>query len=141
MRFLSLQGVPPVALGCARRYHWRERPHSPRRLSGQICFRIFREGYEMKVNEATVRHVARLARIKVSAEEAKNLERELSGILDWVEQLDEVDTSQVEPMTRMAGMALPRRDDEVTDGGYADDIVKNAPAGEDHFFMVPKVVE
>ena len=95
----------------------------------------------MKVNEATVRHVARLARIKVSAAEAKNLERELSGILDWVEQLGEVDTSQVEPMTRMAGMALPRRDDEVTDGGYADAIVKNAPASEDHFFMVPKVVE
>lgn len=95
----------------------------------------------MKVNEATVRHVARLARIKVSAQEAKNLERELSGILEWVEQLGEVDTSKVEPMTRVEGMALPRRDDEITDGGYASAVVKNAPASEDHFFMVPKVVE
>lgn len=95
----------------------------------------------MKVDEATVRHVARLARIRVSAKDAKNLERELSGILEWVEQLGEVDTTAVEPMTRVEGMALPRRDDEITDGGYADAVVKNAPVSDDHFFVVPKVVE
>jgi aspartyl-tRNA(Asn)/glutamyl-tRNA(Gln) amidotransferase subunit C len=95
----------------------------------------------MKVDEATVRHVARLARIKVSGQEAKSLERELTAILDWVDQLNEVDTSQVEPMTRVEGMALPKRADVVTDGGIAGDIVKNAPLTEDHFFLVPKVVE
>ena len=95
----------------------------------------------MKVDEATVRHVARLARIKVSAEEAKSLQKELSAILDWVEQLDEVDTRNVEPMTRVEGLALPKRADVVTNGGIADQIVGNAPLTEDHFFLVPKVVE
>lgn len=95
----------------------------------------------MKVDEATVRHVARLARIKVSEQEATRLKNDLSGILDWVEQLGEVDTSNVEPMTRVESMALPRRADKITDGGYAEAIVQNAPASEDHFFMVPKVVE
>lgn len=95
----------------------------------------------MKVDEATVRHVARLARIKVSAVEAKSLQSELSAILDWVEQLDEVDTANTEPMTRIEGLALPRRADVVTDGGIADQIVQNAPLTEDHFFLVPKVVE
>lgn len=95
----------------------------------------------MKVDEGTVRHVARLARIKVSGQEAKSLQRELTAILDWVEQLDEVDTSDVEPMTRIEGMTLPKRRDEVTDGGIPDLVVKNAPLTEDHFFLVPKVVE
>ncbi len=95
----------------------------------------------MKVDEATVRHVARLARIKVSPKEAKALEKELSAILDWVEQLDEVDTGAVEPMTRVEAMALKKREDKVTDGGIPDLIVKNAPLTEDHFFLVPKVVE
>lgn len=95
----------------------------------------------MKVDEATVRHVARLARIKVSGEEATRLKNDLSGILEWVEQLSEVDTSQVEPTTRVENMALPKRTDKVIDGGYPDAVVKNAPASEDHFFMVPKVVE
>ena len=95
----------------------------------------------MKVDEATVRHVARLARIKVSGQEAKSLQRELSSILDWVEQLSEVDTADVEPMTRVEGMSLPQRRDEVTDGGIPELILKNAPLTEDHFFLVPKVVE
>ena len=95
----------------------------------------------MKVDEATVRKIARLARIKVTDEEAKALEKELSGILDWVKQLDEVDTANVEPMTRVTPMVLKKRADRVTDGGIADDIVANAPAREDHFFVVPKVVE
>jgi aspartyl-tRNA(Asn)/glutamyl-tRNA(Gln) amidotransferase subunit C len=95
----------------------------------------------MKVDEATVRHVARLARIKVTPQEAKSLERELTAILDWVEQLGEVDTSDVEPMTRVEGVPLPQRADKVTDGGIAEQIVANAPLTEDHFFVVPKVVE
>jgi aspartyl-tRNA(Asn)/glutamyl-tRNA(Gln) amidotransferase subunit C len=119
-------GVICVAMGCAHRS----------RSSA-----LFREGQTMKVDEATVRHVARLARIKVSAVEAKSLQSELSAILDWVEQLDEVDTANTEPMTRIEGLALPRRADVVTDGGIADQIVQNAPLTEDHFFLVPKVVE
>jgi aspartyl-tRNA(Asn)/glutamyl-tRNA(Gln) amidotransferase subunit C len=95
----------------------------------------------MQIDEATVRHVARLARIKVTDQEAANLKRELTSILDWVEQLGEVDTSAVEPMTRMGDMTLPRRKDEVTDGEMAEAIVKNAPLTEDHYFLVPKVVE
>jgi aspartyl-tRNA(Asn)/glutamyl-tRNA(Gln) amidotransferase subunit C len=95
----------------------------------------------MQVDEATVKRIARLARIKVSAAEAKGLEKELSGILDWVRQLDEVDTAAVEPMTRVVPIELKRREDKVTDGNIADDIVKNAPLTEDHYFVVPKVVE
>jgi aspartyl-tRNA(Asn)/glutamyl-tRNA(Gln) amidotransferase subunit C len=99
------------------------------------------EGQSMKVDEATVRHVARLARIKVTPEQAKALEGELSAILDWVEQLGEVDTANVEPMTRVEAMALPKREDKVTDGDIPDLVVKNAPLTEDNFFLVPKVVE
>jgi aspartyl-tRNA(Asn)/glutamyl-tRNA(Gln) amidotransferase subunit C len=95
----------------------------------------------MEVDEATVRRIARLARIKISDAEAKGLDKELNGILDWVRQLDEVDTSSVEPMTRVVPIELRRREDKVTDGDKADDIVKNAPLVEDHYFVVPKVVE
>jgi len=95
----------------------------------------------MQVDAATVLRIARLARIKVTEEEAKALEKELSGILDWVKQLDEVDTSGIEPMTRVIPMTLKQRPDVVTDGGIADDVLANAPAREDHFFVVPKVVE
>jgi aspartyl-tRNA(Asn)/glutamyl-tRNA(Gln) amidotransferase subunit C len=95
----------------------------------------------MEVDEDTVRRIARLARIKVTDAEAKALEKELSGILDWVKQLDEVDTSGVEPLTAVVSTSLKMREDRVTDGGIADDVVANAPAREDHFFVVPKVVE
>ncbi|MCL4767173.1 MAG: Asp-tRNA(Asn)/Glu-tRNA(Gln) amidotransferase subunit GatC [Hyphomicrobiaceae bacterium] len=95
----------------------------------------------MQVDETTVRRIARLARIKITDEEARGLEQELSGILDWVEQLGEVDTSAVEPMTRVVPIGLKKRRDEVTDGGIADDIIGNAPMTDDHFFVVPKVVE
>jgi aspartyl-tRNA(Asn)/glutamyl-tRNA(Gln) amidotransferase subunit C len=95
----------------------------------------------MAVDEDTVRRIARLARIKVTDAEAKALETELSGILDWVEQLGEVDTQGVEPMTRVTPMTLKMRSDVVTDGEIPDAIVANAPAREDHFFVVPKVVE
>jgi aspartyl-tRNA(Asn)/glutamyl-tRNA(Gln) amidotransferase subunit C len=95
----------------------------------------------MQVDAATVRRIARLARMKVTDEEAKALEKELSGILDWVKQLEEVDTSGVEPLTRVIPMTLKKRPDTVTDGGIADDIILNAPAHHGHFFVVPKVVE
>jgi aspartyl-tRNA(Asn)/glutamyl-tRNA(Gln) amidotransferase subunit C len=95
----------------------------------------------MQVDEATVRRIARLARIKITEEEAKGLVKELSGILNWVEQLGEVDTSAVEPMTRVVPIELTKREDAVTDGGKAQDILKNAPMAEDGFFVVPKIVE
>jgi aspartyl-tRNA(Asn)/glutamyl-tRNA(Gln) amidotransferase subunit C len=95
----------------------------------------------MQVDEATVKRIARLARIKITEEEAKGLVKELSGILNWVEQLGEVDTSAVEPMTRVVPIELKKREDKVTDGDIADDIVKNAPMVEDHYFVVRKVVE
>ncbi|HUJ37163.1 MAG TPA: Asp-tRNA(Asn)/Glu-tRNA(Gln) amidotransferase subunit GatC [Hyphomicrobium sp.] len=95
----------------------------------------------MQVDEATVRRIARLARIKITEEEAKGLVKELSGILNWVEQLSEVDTSAVEPMTRVVPIELKKREDAVTDGGKAKDILKNAPMAEDGFFVVPKIVE
>lgn len=95
----------------------------------------------MQVDEATVRRIARLARIKITDGEAQELQKELSGILDWVEQLGEVDTSGVEPMTRVVPISLKMREDAVTDGDIADDVLRNAPVSEDHFFVVPKVVE
>ncbi|MFM1814435.1 MAG: Aspartyl/glutamyl-tRNA(Asn/Gln) amidotransferase subunit [Pseudomonadota bacterium] len=95
----------------------------------------------MKVDETTVRRIARLARIKVTDEEAKSLEGEITNILEWVEQLGEVDTTSVEPMTRVVPIELKQRHDEVTDGDKADDVVANAPYAEDHYFVVPKVVE
>ena len=95
----------------------------------------------MQVDEATIRRIARLARIRITDAEAEGLKSELSGILNWVEQLSEVDTANVEPMTRVVPIELKQRQDEITDGGKADDIVANAPLREDHFFVVPKVVE
>lgn len=95
----------------------------------------------MQVDEKTVRRIARLARIKITDEEARSLEGELSGILNWVEQLGEIDTSNVEPMTRVVAQELKKREDRVTDGEIADQVVKNAPMVDDHYFVVPKVVE
>jgi aspartyl-tRNA(Asn)/glutamyl-tRNA(Gln) amidotransferase subunit C len=95
----------------------------------------------MRVDETTVRRIARLARIKISDEEARSLEAELSGILNWVEQLKEVDTANVEPMTRVVPIELKKRNDVVNDGEIADDVTKNAPLVEDHYYVVPKVVE
>lgn len=95
----------------------------------------------MEVDEATVRRIARLARIKITDEEAKGLEGELNGILNWVEQLGEVDTENVEPMTSVVPIKLKMRDDVVNDGEKADDVTANAPMSEDGFYVVPKVVE
>lgn len=95
----------------------------------------------MSVDLATVKRVARLARIAVSEDDANRMTGELNAILGFVEQLDEVDVSGVEPLTSIIPMALRRRDDVVNDGDKANDIVANAPATEENFFMVPKVVE
>lgn len=95
----------------------------------------------MEVDEATVRRIARLARIKITDEEAQSLQGELSGILNWVEQLDAVDTSDVEPMTSVVPIELKMRDDVVTDGEKVDEVTLNAPMSEDGFYVVPKVVE
>jgi aspartyl-tRNA(Asn)/glutamyl-tRNA(Gln) amidotransferase subunit C len=95
----------------------------------------------MSVDAATVRHIAKLARIAVSEEEVTALAPELSNILGWVEQLQEVDVEGVEPMTAVIPNALRLRADEVTDGGKRDDILANAPAAEHGFFAVPKVIE
>ena len=95
----------------------------------------------MSVDADTVRRVAHLARVAVAEEEVEHLRGELNAILAFVEQLEEVDVKNVEPMTSVTPMAMKMRKDEVTDGGIGDDIVSNAPATEDHFFLVPKVVE
>ena len=95
----------------------------------------------MSVDTATVRRIAHLARIAVAEDEVEHLKNELNGILAFVEQLQEVDVEGVEPMTSVTPMAMKKREDMVTDGDIADDIVKNAPATEGHYFVVPKVVE
>ncbi|MEL6374185.1 MAG: Asp-tRNA(Asn)/Glu-tRNA(Gln) amidotransferase subunit GatC [Pseudomonadota bacterium] len=95
----------------------------------------------MDVDEATVRRIARLARIKVSDEEAAALKGELSGILTWVEQLNEVDTDGVPPMTSAVETTLRQREDVVSAGDIADQVTANAPVADDGYFVVPKVVE
>ncbi|MBX3531013.1 MAG: Asp-tRNA(Asn)/Glu-tRNA(Gln) amidotransferase subunit GatC [Rhizobiaceae bacterium] len=95
----------------------------------------------MSVDIATVKRVARLARIAVDEADAQRMTGELNAILGFVAQLDEVDVSGVEPMTSVTPMAMKKRQDVVTDGGKAGDIVANAPATEEAFFLVPKVVE
>jgi aspartyl-tRNA(Asn)/glutamyl-tRNA(Gln) amidotransferase subunit C len=95
----------------------------------------------MAVDAATVKKIGRLARIRIEESEVGKYQDELNAILGFVEQLGEVDVSGVEPMTSVTPMTLRRRDDKITDGGYADRIVANAPLSEDNFFMVPKVVE
>lgn len=95
----------------------------------------------MSVDLATVKRVARLARIAVTEEEAAKMEHELNAILGFVEQLDEVDVTGVEPMTSVTPMTMKKRSDDVTDGDKAEDVVANAPIHEGNFFVVPKVVE
>ena len=95
----------------------------------------------MSVDADTVRRVAHLARLAVAEDEVEHLRGELNAILAFVEQLAEAEVDGVEPMTSVAPMAMKMRKDEVTDGGIADAIMANAPAREDHFFLVPKVVE
>ena len=95
----------------------------------------------MSVDQATVRRIARLARIAVPDEDVPHLQGELNAILRFVEQLNEVDVSGVEPMTSVLPMRLKAREDRVIDGGIAAEIVRNAPTTERGYFLVPKVVE
>lgn len=95
----------------------------------------------MSIDAATVRKVARLARIAEPEDRLEPLARELSGILDWIEQLNEVDVDGVEPMTSAVHTPLPMRDDVVTDGGDPAKVLANAPKTVSNFFVVPKVVE
>jgi aspartyl-tRNA(Asn)/glutamyl-tRNA(Gln) amidotransferase subunit C len=95
----------------------------------------------MSVDADTVRRVAHLARLAVAEDEVEHLRGELNAILAFVEQLAEVDVAGIEPMTSVTPMAMKMRKDEVTDGNIAEAIMANAPAREDHFFLVPKVVE
>jgi aspartyl-tRNA(Asn)/glutamyl-tRNA(Gln) amidotransferase subunit C len=96
----------------------------------------------MSLDKATVQKIAYLARIEVKEEELEPLARELSGILHWVEQLSEVNTEGVAPMTSVAGeLALPMRQDKVSDGGYPEKVLLNGPETTNGFFLVPKVVE
>jgi aspartyl-tRNA(Asn)/glutamyl-tRNA(Gln) amidotransferase subunit C len=95
----------------------------------------------MSVDSDTVRRIAHLARIAVPESEIGHLQGELNAMLAFVEQLQEVNVEGVEPMTSVTPMAMKKRHDVVNDGEIAEGIVKNAPASEDHFFLVPKVIE
>jgi aspartyl-tRNA(Asn)/glutamyl-tRNA(Gln) amidotransferase subunit C len=95
----------------------------------------------MSVDKDTVRRIARLARLKLEEERVEPMVQELNGILAWVEELKEVDVEGVEPMTSAVDHRLKMRDDVITEPNNADALMVNAPGGEDHFFVVPKVVE
>jgi len=105
----------------------------------------------MSLDKDTVARIARLARLKVPDEELEPLANELNGIMSWIEQLNEVDTKNVEPLASVSDVTLPQRADKVTDGGIAEKILANAPGGAVYvdstdknaggFFTVPKVVE
>ncbi len=95
----------------------------------------------MSVDTATVRHIARLARLKMSDVEVEAMVPELNNILGWVEQLGEVNTDGVEPLTAVIDQPLRLREDRVTDGGIRDEVLANAPEAQHGFFAVPKVIE
>jgi len=99
------------------------------------------EFFRMSVDAQTVKRIGRLARIRIEENEVEKYQGELNAILGFIEQLVEVDVAGVVPMTSVTPMALRRREDKVTDGGYPEQIVANAPLTEDNFFMVPKVIE
>ena len=95
----------------------------------------------MSLDPATVRRIAALARIHIEDSEVATLQAELNGILGWIEQLNEVNVDGVEPLTGAAQMAMKMRDDVVSDGGYSEKVLANAPERADDFYVVPKVVE
>ncbi|MEC8131375.1 MAG: Asp-tRNA(Asn)/Glu-tRNA(Gln) amidotransferase subunit GatC [Pseudomonadota bacterium] len=95
----------------------------------------------MSVDKATVARIARLARINVPEDRQEELVGELNGILEWIAELDEVDTGAVEPLASVTGHGLPRRSDEVTDGNRVDEVLANVPETAGGFFVVPKVVD
>ncbi|MGO9472939.1 MAG: Asp-tRNA(Asn)/Glu-tRNA(Gln) amidotransferase subunit GatC [Rhodomicrobium sp.] len=94
-----------------------------------------------QIDEATVKRIAHLSRLRIPEQEAQSLKRELNGILAWVEELNAIPAGDVEPLTSAGAAKLKMRADVVTDGGRPADILKNAPKSEDCFFLVPKVIE
>ena len=130
MRGRPSKGAPVAAVGSLV-HRWYS--HSQHSIEGQ--------SFGMSVDADTVRRVAHLARIAVADDEVEHLRGELNAMLAFVEQLSEVDIAGVEPMTSVMPMAMKMRKDEISDGGIADAVMANAPAREDHFFLVPKVVE
>src|SRR5712675_1524076 len=118
-------------------------------LQKPLCYRLAacwpvlagRRSLAMAVDAATVRRIAHLARIAVAEEEIEPLQGELNAILAFVEQLSEVNVDGIEPMTSVTPMEMQKRPDVVNDGEIPDDIIRNAPATDDHFFLVQKVVE
>ena len=95
----------------------------------------------MKLDTNTINKIAKLARIRLSDEEAKDLLKDLNSILDWVEQLNEVNTDSVKPLTNISSSILPKREDEAKDVNTADEILENSPDKLEGYFAVPKVVE
>jgi aspartyl-tRNA(Asn)/glutamyl-tRNA(Gln) amidotransferase subunit C len=94
-----------------------------------------------QIDEAAVKRIAHLSRLKITAHEVQSLKQELNGILSWVEELKAIPTEGIEPMTSTEASTLIMRRDEATDGGCAPDILKNAPKSDGGFFVVPKVIE
>ena len=95
----------------------------------------------MSVDAKTVKRIGSLARIRIEESEVEKYQGELNAIIGFIEQLGEVNVEGVEPMTSVTPMTLRRREDKVTDGGYPEKVVANAPLSQDNFFMVPKVIE
>jgi aspartyl-tRNA(Asn)/glutamyl-tRNA(Gln) amidotransferase subunit C len=95
----------------------------------------------MSVDKDTVQRIARLAKLAMDEDRLAPMADELNAILDWVEQLSEVDVEGVEPLTSVVAQSLKMREDVVDDGGYPGDVTKNAPLTEDNFYVVPKVIE
>ena len=95
----------------------------------------------MKLDTNTINKIAKLARIKLSDEEAKDLLKDMNSILDWVEQLNEVNTDKVEPLTNISSSVLTKRNDEAQDINSSDEVLQNSPDQLEGYFAVPKVVE
>lgn len=95
----------------------------------------------MSLSVKEVQKIAKLSRIKLNEDEVGHFQKELSNIIDWIEQLKEVDTDNVEPMTSVIKMKSPVREDKITDGGYRDDVLANAPKSDYGCFVVPKVID
>tara|TARA_B100000579_G_scaffold408668_1_gene396985 strand:+ start:859 stop:1203 length:345 start_codon:yes stop_codon:yes gene_type:complete len=99
------------------------------------------ETYKLKLDTNTINKIAKLARIKLSEQESKDLLKDMNSILDWVEQLNEVDTDKIEPLANISSSSLPKRKDQAEDINSSDEILQNSPDKLEGYFAVPKVVE
>tara|TARA_B100000900_G_scaffold321127_1_gene280357 strand:+ start:607 stop:894 length:288 start_codon:yes stop_codon:yes gene_type:complete len=95
----------------------------------------------MPIDKDIVTKVSNLARIKINNDQLSTISNELESVIEWIDTLNEVNTDGVEPIANVSGQKLPLREDKVTDGGYSEKILNNAPEKESGFFVVPKVVE